>query len=173
MCSNKLCVVRRVEHNIVRAEKIPDHSIQTRYGEKTENVHDQRTGRKPDRKEQRVDVERVNVQRRNWRGGDNRSGGDNRRNAREADRQQVSERQPSPETWRKPVEQPKSSLGAVGMRYGRAASAVELAQAFSRSVSDPKVNDRFSGQMGLNTGRTQVPFSRLVGPTSRPQINGY
>lgn len=95
---------------------------------------------------------------------------------RETDRPQASERQPSPETWRKPVEQqPKTSPGATGIRYGRAASAVELAQAFSRSVSDPKVNDRFSGQRGLNTGtsRTQVPFSRLVGPTSRPQINGY
>jgi hypothetical protein len=25
----------------------------------------------------------------------------------------------------------------------------------------------------LNSGRNQMPFSRLVGPTSRPQINGY
>ncbi|RDX81947.1 hypothetical protein CR513_37318, partial [Mucuna pruriens] len=150
-----------------RAEKHPDHSIQTRYGEKPEDAHvDQRAGRKAERKEQRADGERVHVQRRNWRG-------DTRRNGRETDRQQVSERQPSPETWRKPVEQqPKSSPGAGGIRHGRAASAVELAQAFSRSVSDPKVNDRFSGQRGLNTGnRTQVPFSRLVGPTPRPQIN--
>lgn len=153
----------------LRAEKHPDHSIQTRYGEKTDDVHlDPRTVRKPERKEQRVDGERAHVQRRNWRG-------DNRRNGREVDKQQPSERQPSPETWRKPAEQPKSSPGATGIRHGRAASAVELAQAFSKSVSDPKVNDRFSGQRGLNTGssRTQVPFSRLVGPTSRPQINGY
>lgn len=132
---------------------------------------DQRTGRKADRKEQRVDGERVHAQRRNWRG-------DTRRTVRETDRPQAPpERQTSPETWRKPVEQqPKASPGAAGIRYGRAASAVELAQAFSKSVSDPKVNDsRFSGQRGLNTGssRTQVPFSRLVGPTSRPQINGY
>ena len=108
---------------------------------------------------------------RNWRG-------DTRRNGKETDRQpHAPERQPSPETWRKPVEQQlKSAPGAASTRYSRAASAVELAQAFSRSVSDPKVNDRFSGQRGLNTGnssRTQVPFSRLVGPTSRPQINGY
>ncbi|TKY59380.1 hypothetical protein E2542_SST16469 [Spatholobus suberectus] len=159
----------KVENNILRAEKHPDHSTQTRYGEKTEDAHlDQRAGRKPERKEQRVDGERAHVQRRNWRG-------DNRRNGRETDRQQPSERQPSPETWRRPVEQPKSSPGAAGIHYGRATSAVELAQAFSRSVSDPKVNDRFSsGQRGPNTGsRTQVPFSRLVGPTSRPQINGY
>ncbi|KAK7368911.1 hypothetical protein VNO80_10944 [Phaseolus coccineus] len=162
----------RVENNILRAEKHhPEHSSQTRYSEKTEDAHlDQRTGRKADRKEQRVDGERVHAQRRNWRG-------DTRRTARETDRPQAPpERQTSPETWRKPVEQqPKASPGAAGIRYGRAASAVELAQAFSKSVSDPKVNDRFSGQRGLNTGssRTQVPFSRLVGPTSRPQINGY
>lgn len=150
----------------MRTEKLPDRSVQTRYGEKTDDIlHDQRTGKKPESKEQRVDAERVHAQRRNWRGGDNR------RNVKETDRQQASERQTSPETWRKPVDQP--SPGGVGVRYGRAASAVELAQAFSRSVSDPKVNDRFSGQRGLNTGRTQMPFSRLVGPTPRPQINGY
>ena len=130
--------------------------------------HDRRTGKQLERKEQRVDVERVNVQRRNWRS-------DNRPNMQETDRQQVSERQPSPETWRKPAEQPKSSADAVSMSHGKAASAVELAQAFSRSVSDPRVNDRFSAQRGLDTSRTQVPFSRLVSPTHtpRPQINGY
>ncbi|CAL0312006.1 unnamed protein product [Lupinus luteus] len=155
----------RVEHNILRTEKLPDHSVQTRYGEKSDDaLHDQRTGRKPERKDQRVDADRVHAQK-NWCG-------DNRRNVKETDKQQPPERPKSPETWRKPVDQPKPSPG--GVRYGRAASAVELAQAFSRSVSDPKVNDRFSsGQRGLNSGRTQVPFSRLVGPTSRPQINGY
>ncbi|KAK7400444.1 hypothetical protein VNO78_11652 [Psophocarpus tetragonolobus] len=158
----------RVENSISRAEKHPDISTQSRQVEKSDDPHvDHRTGRKSERKDPRADGERVNVQRRNWR-----------RNGRETDRQQqASERQASPETWRKPVEQqPKTSPGAAGIRYGRAASAVELAQAFSRSVSDPKVNDRFSGQRGLNAGnssRTQVPFSRLVGPTSRPQINGY
>ncbi|MCI09389.1 translation initiation factor-related, partial [Trifolium medium] len=150
------------------SEKLHDHSVQTRYGEKTEDGLDQRTGRKPERKEQKVDGDRVLGQRKNWRSGDNSN--NNRRNLRETERQQVPERPPSPETWRKPVE---SSQGAGGPRYGRGASAVELAQAFSKSVSDPKVNDRFSGQRGLNSGRNQMPFSRLVGPTSRPQINGY
>ncbi|KAF1861956.1 hypothetical protein Lal_00026451 [Lupinus albus] len=150
----------RVEHNILRADKLHDRSVQAFYGEKTDAFLDQRTGRKPEMKDQRVDAERVHAQK-NWRG-------DNRRNATSP------ERPKSPETWRKPVDQPKPSPGGVGVRYGRAASAVELAQAFSRSVSDPKVNDRFSsGQRDLNTGRTQVPFSRLVGPTSRPKINGY
>ncbi|KAI5386324.1 uncharacterized protein LOC127100666 isoform X1 [Lathyrus oleraceus] len=162
----------RVEQNILRSEKLHDHSIQNRYGEKTDDGLNQRTGRKPERKEQKVDGERALGQRKNWRSGDsNNNNNNNRRNPREADRQQVSERHSSPETWRKPVE---SSQGDGGPRYGRAASAVELAQAFSKSVSDPKVNDsRFSGQRDLNNGRPQVPFSRLVGPTSRPQINGY
>ncbi|XP_019424276.1 PREDICTED: uncharacterized protein LOC109333315 isoform X2 [Lupinus angustifolius] len=156
----------RVGHNILRTEKPTDRSVQTRYGEKTDDVlHDQGTGRKPERKEQRVDAERVHAQR-NWHG-------DNRRNVKETDRPQAIERPKSPETWRKPVNEPKSSPGGAGVRYGRAASAVELAQAFSRSVSDPKVNDRVSDQRGLNIGRMQVPFSRLVSPTSRPQINGY
>lgn len=153
----------RVEQNISRPEKLHhDYPIHTRYGEKTEDAVDQRAGRKPERKEQRVDGERVNGQRRNWRAGT--GAGDNRRNPRETDRQQVSERQPSPETWRKPAERVNSSQG-VGSRNGRAASAVELAQAFSKPVSDSKVNDRFPAQRGLNTGRTQMPFSRLV--------NGY
>lgn len=146
-----------------RAETVVDRSTHV---EKTQNMlHDQRAIKRPEKKEQRVEAERGNVQRRNWRG-------DNRRNARETERQQVFERQPSPETWRKPAEEPKSSSD-IANRHNKAASAVELAQAFSRSVSDSKTNDRFSGQKGLNTGRTQIPFSRLVGPPARPQINGY
>ncbi|KAK4254045.1 hypothetical protein QN277_009477 [Acacia crassicarpa] len=153
----------RVEYSIGRAENVLDRSIHV---EKPQNsLHDQRALKRPEKKEQRVEAERGNAQRRNWRG-------DNRRNIRETERQQVSERQPSPETWRKPVEEPKSSTDTE-MRHSKAASAVELAQAFSRSVSDPKANDRFTGQKGLNNGRNQMPFSRLVGPPARPQINGY
>lgn len=128
---------------------------------------DQRTGKRFERKDQRQDTERVDMQRRNWRN-------ESRRNNREPEKQQqVVERPPSPETWRKPVEQPKpASPDSGGLRYGKAASIVELAQAYSRSVSDPKIDDRFSAQRGL-PGRTQMPFSRLMGPTPRPQINGY
>lgn len=161
----KYCVVWRAEYNTGKAEKLPDRSARV---ERSQNSPlDQRSMKRPERKEQRVEVERGNTQRRNWRGGDNR------RNMRETERQQVSERQPSPETWHKPVDEPKSSSNAAGIRCSKAASAVELAQAFSRSVSDPKINYRFSGQRGLNTGQTQMPFSRLIGPTPRPQINGY
>ncbi|CAA0835947.1 eukaryotic translation initiation factor-related [Striga hermonthica] len=79
--------------------------------------------------------------------------------------QQKQDRAPSPETWRKPVG-PEGVGHGPPVRYGKAASAVELAQAFSKSVSDPAVSRGVSG-------RGQVPFSRLTGPTSRPQINGY
>ncbi|GKD46115.1 putative plant specific eukaryotic initiation factor 4B, partial [Tanacetum coccineum] len=64
--------------------------------------------------------------------------------------------EPEPETWRKPVE-PEPP---VGPRYWKAASAVELAQAFSKSVSGPKLaTDRFSSQRGF-PGQGQIPFSR-------------
>lgn len=88
----------------------------------------------------------------------------------------VQERPPSPETWRKPVEEAKPvSPDAPPLRYGKAASAVELAQAFSKSVPGSKLADCFSGPGGL-PNRGQIPFSRLMGPSSRPQmsqINGY
>lgn len=107
------------------------------------------------------------MQKRNWRN-------ENRRTHRETEKQQHQQpdRPPSPETWRKPIEQPKpSSTDGASLRHGKAASAVELAQAFSRSVSDPNT-ERFSGQKGI-PGGGQLPFSRLMGTTSRPQINGY
>lgn len=108
------------------------------------------------------------MQRRNWRH-------ENWKNSRENERQpqqqqQQQERHPSPETWRKPVEQPNPS-SPDGLRYGKAASAVELAQAFSRSLSHPKADDRHPMQRSV-TGRNQMPFSRLMNPTPR-QINGY
>ncbi|PON64825.1 eukaryotic translation initiation factor-like protein [Trema orientale] len=163
----------RVEVHVPRSERISGHANSLRYTERTENpAFDQRTGKKGERKERdhRVDVERGDTQRRNWRS-------DNRRNNRETEKQQQQQQQldraPSPETWRKPIEPPKPSSGdSAGMRYGKAASAIELAQAFSRSsVSDPP-GDRHSGQRSL-PGRTQMPFSRLMSPTQRPQINGY
>lgn len=161
----------RFEQNVPRNERV-HASPPARYTEKNENPHlDQMTGKRFERKDHRQDSERVDMQRRNWR--------NERRNNREPERLQqqqqqvVVERPPSPETWRKPVEQPKpASPDGGGLRYGKATSAVDLAQAFSKSVSDPKIADRFSGQKAL-PGRTQMPFSRLMGPSPRPQINGY
>ncbi|CAK9142633.1 unnamed protein product [Ilex paraguariensis] len=162
----------RVRKDIPRNETVPIQ-MATRHNEIPENTSlDHRIGKNPDRRDHRVDGERVDVPR-NWRS-------ENRRNGREIENQQhqhqhqhPQERPPSPETWRKPVEQPKSaSLDSPRLRYGKAASAVELAQAFSRSISDPKIGDRISGQRGPPAGE-QLPFSRLLGPTTRPHINGY
>ncbi|XP_022724305.1 uncharacterized protein LOC111281009 [Durio zibethinus] len=155
----------RVKHNVMRAEKVSEQAT-PRHGERVENAPvDQRAGRKSGRNHH-VDNERADMQRRNWRN-------ENRWNGRETERQQQQERQPSPETWRKPAEQPKPvSPEAAGVRYGKAASAVELAQAFSKSFSDQKTDDRYAGQRGI-PGQTQMPFSRLMSPTPRPQINGY
>ncbi|TMW86500.1 hypothetical protein EJD97_021302 [Solanum chilense] len=150
-----------------------------RHNEKTESIPiDHRMAKSADRRDHRIDVEKGDGQRRNWRN-------ENWRNNKETERhhhhhhhhqpqQHVQERPPSPETWRKPVESPRpASADAPGMRYGKAASAVELAAAFSKSVSDPATaTDRFSGQKSL-PNRGQIPFSRLTGPQQRPQINGY
>ncbi|KAJ9168995.1 hypothetical protein P3X46_020466 [Hevea brasiliensis] len=162
----------RVKHIVSKTERVPEHAVPTRHGERNDNFSpDQRAGKKIERKDQQVDIEKVDKQRRNWRN-------ENWRNSRDTERQQQlpqlqRERPPSPETWRKPVEHPKpTSPDAAGLRYGKAASALELAQAFSRSFSDPKTADQYSGQRSL-TGKTQMPFSRLMGPTARPQINGY
>lgn len=158
----------RVKHNVPRTEKAAEQAA-PRHGERVENpLVDQRTVRKPERNS-RVDNGRADMQRKNWRN-------ENRWNVRETERQQPpppQERQPSPETWRKPDEQPKPvAPEAAGVRYGKTASALELAEAFSKSISDQKTDDRYAGQRGL-PGRTQMPFSRLMGPTPRPQINGY
>ncbi|XP_049357155.1 uncharacterized protein LOC125821836 isoform X1 [Solanum verrucosum] len=149
----------------------------TRHNEKTESIPiDHRMAKNADRRDHRIDVDKGDGQRRNWRS-------ENWRNNKETERhhhhhhqpqQHVQERPPSPETWRKPVEPPRpASADAPGARYGKATSAVELAAAFSKSVSDPATTtDRFSGQKSL-PNRGQIPFSRLTGPQQRPQINGY
>ncbi|KAK4360997.1 hypothetical protein RND71_019949 [Anisodus tanguticus] len=147
----------------------------TSHNEKAESIPiDHRMVKNADRRDQRTDVEKGDGQRRNWRS-------ENWRNNKETERhhhhhqpqQHAQERPPSPETWRKPVEPPRpASADASGVRYGKAASAVELATAFSKSVSDPATTDRFSGQKSL-PNRGQIPFSRLTGPPQRPQINGY
>lgn len=138
-----------------------------RHIEKTENlVLDHKIGKNTEKKDHRAEAERGDMQRRNWRN-------DNWKNNREMERPQQQERQRSPETWRKPAEQQDlGSRDAPGVRHGKATSAVELAQAFSRSMSDPKMTDKLSGQKGIPS-RTQMPFSRLTAPTPRPQINGY
>lgn len=160
----------RLKNDSPRAEVVaPANANTSRQGERVENLSIG-TGRGHEKRDQRTDTQRADVQRKNWRN-------ENWRSGRDTDKHQ-QERQHSPETWRKPVEQPKPcDTDNSGLRFGKAVSAVDLAQAFSRSVSGPKPIDQFSGQRGLpgQKGlpvRSQVPFSRLTGST-RPQINGY
>lgn len=153
----------RTDENFSRTERVQGPPVPVHQTGKVDNPpFDRRIGKEGERKDNRADPE---MQRRNFR--------DNRRKNRETDKQQQQERPPSPETWRKPAEQPKpASPNTGGMRYGKVASALELAQAFSRSVSDSNVPDRVPSQRNL-PGRSQMPFSRLMGPSPRPQINGY
>ncbi|KAF8414058.1 hypothetical protein HHK36_002057 [Tetracentron sinense] len=166
----------RVKHDLPMTETLPESAVQTtRYSERADNLPlGQWIGKDTERKDHRPDPERADVQKRNWQN-------ENWKNGRETGKQhQHQERQPEPETWRKPVEQPKPAPpDAQGLRYGKTSSALQLTQAFSRSISDPKMADCFSGQRGLPDG-SQMPFSRLTdtrkfysGPNPRRQINGY
>lgn len=147
----------------------------TRYPEKAESLPtDQNMAKYADRRDHQMDGGRGDSQRKNWQT-------DIRRNNRDMEKRnqqqkQLQDRPPSPETWRKPVEHARpASPDAPPPRFGKAASAVELAQAFSKSVSNPAVTDRLSGPRGIpsHSNQNQMPFSRLMGPTPRPQINGY
>lgn len=148
------------------------HGSLALYGEKSEGIPtDQRMVKYPNRRENQLDVERSdslrrNKQNENWK---NNRDAEKHRNQQQ---KQLQDRPPSPETWRKPVDHAKPASADAPLRYGKAASAVELAQAFSKSVSDPTAADRLPGPRGI-PGRNQLPFSRLTGPTPRPQINGY
>ncbi|KAL7592224.1 hypothetical protein Lser_V15G32140 [Lactuca serriola] len=142
----------RAKKEITRADNPP---VTSRQNGKPEPLDHHRTASKT-----RDHAEKSDAQRRsNWRN-------ENRKIEKQPPPPPTpQERPPSPETWRKPVE----PTPPVGPRYGKAASAVELAQAFSKSVSDPKV-----GLRGV-PGQGQIPFSRLTGqPATRPhQINGH
>lgn len=162
----------RAQQEVPKPEVAPIHSVPTRHKEKADNnLLDHRNGKNSERRDNREEVERVNTNKKTWR---NENWRNNSREVEKQNNHQQQERPPSPDTWRKTVEEPKPlSPDSSGVRFGKAASAVELAQAFSRSVSDPKSVDRYSIQRPL-PGRTQIPFSRLTSPdpTRRPQING-
>lgn len=163
----------RLKNDAPRPDPAPANT--SRYSNRAESLPpgkgaDRREQRMGERKEQRADGERNDKQRKNWRN-------ENWRSSQDAEKhhQLQQERQPSPETWRKPVEQPKSAKAdSLSGRNGKAVSAVELVQAFSGSVSEAKSTDQLPGRRGLSSNRPQVPFSRLMGTsTTRPQINGY
>ncbi|KFK43426.1 hypothetical protein AALP_AA1G124200 [Arabis alpina] len=150
-------------------ERVPEHANQRPLS----SPRDLRT-RKFDPKDGRSvgDTTRSETQRRNWRENDIKS---SRQQQQQQQQQQTQEkpRHPSPETWRKPVLEKPESPDGTGIRHGKAASALELAQAYS-PFSDPKSG---IGSNSLNRSRNnqtpQQPFSRLVGSTTSRQINGY
>ncbi|KAL2467207.1 eukaryotic translation initiation factor-related [Abeliophyllum distichum] len=163
----------RIKQDVPKIDPVSLQVTAAGYSEKAKNVlGDERVAKSSDGRDQQIDIERTDAQRRN-------KGNENRRNYKEVEKHNndvqlpKQDRPPSPDTWRKPVENPKpDSPPAQGQRYGKVASALELAQAFSRPVSDPTVADRLSSPRGIPS-RSQIPFSRLTGPGPRPQINGY
>ncbi|XP_077254003.1 uncharacterized protein LOC143892967 [Tasmannia lanceolata] len=159
----------RVKHDVPKTIANTEPTISTsQHGERLESFPpDQRIGRNSERKDPRHDAEKMDVPKNSWRN-------EHRRNANETEKHQEQRRQ-DPDNWRKPIEPPKfHPADAPGSRYGRPSSSLELAQAFSRSISDTRMAD----QRNL-PGRNQVPFSRLTdkrefysGAAPR-QLNGY
>ncbi|XP_074570219.1 uncharacterized protein LOC141826815 [Curcuma longa] len=145
----------------------PNSSIQL--GERADRLSvGQRTVKDLDNRGYHPDNERVDVQSSSWRN-------DNRKNTRDIDRS-LAQPRADVDNWRKPVEDPKPEVPAP--RFSKGASALELAQAFSRSVSEARPENKISTQRNIS-GQNQLPFSRLAGSkelysgTTHRQINGY
>ncbi|KAM0882682.1 hypothetical protein ACQ4PT_032132 [Festuca glaucescens] len=130
--------------------------------------------RNADRKDYRRDTDRADAYRPTRRE-------DNRKVSRDVEKLPEQQR-PEPETWRKPVEPPKPEVTAP--RFGKTATALELAQAFSKSMSDTVPQSRLtsvpSPRVPPSPGtRDQVGFSRLTDNgalhpgSSQLKINGY
>ncbi|CAK7355362.1 unnamed protein product [Dovyalis caffra] len=162
--------------NSPKNEMTSEHGVPTaRQSQKNDNrgANNRRNDRRDsERKDQRMDHEKTDGERKNWRNDKWKSSKD------------AKDQRPEPETWRKPIEEPRpASSDAAGNRPVKVVSALELAQAFSRSASDPKSQNIPSPQRGMPACNDQ-PFSRLTetrehysppatAPTSRHRINGY
>ncbi|CAN7098187.1 unnamed protein product [Brassica rapa subsp. narinosa] len=153
--------LERTVLNPIERVPVPEHAVQR----PVSSPRELRT-RKFDQKDVRnvSEVARSETQRRNWRDNDVK-------NPRQQPQAQEKTRHPSPETWRKPIPQKPESPDGTGHRPGKAASPLELAQAYSDTKSG-------TGSSSFNMSRnnqTQQPFSRLVGSTTtKPKhINGY
>ncbi|XP_010547031.1 PREDICTED: uncharacterized protein LOC104818924 [Tarenaya hassleriana] len=120
----------RVKPNASKTERIPDQAFPSR---PLNNISREiRTGKVEKKDNQSLsNADRSETEMRNWRN-------NNDNNSRRNNSTRGNERHPSPETWRRnPVEEPRKPESAEGMgqRYGKAASALELALAFSKPVS--------------------------------------
>ncbi|CAN1232258.1 hypothetical protein LINPERPRIM_LOCUS3563 [Linum perenne] len=133
-------------------------------------------GRDFERKDHhKPDTEKPDQERKSWR------------NDKWKSNKEVKEQRPEPETWRKPIEEQQQKPTPGG--HGKLVSALELAQAFSKSVSVPKNNEVRSPHRGgpvrhndnNSSNNSQVPFSRLTETrdlhpapaTARHRLNGY
>lgn len=136
------------------------------------HVHGKRTGHNLDRKEQQTGPDKIDNQGRNYRINSRWGSGDSD--------QQQEDWKPEPDTWRKTDKDSKwASDDASGINHGKLVSALDLAQAFSKSVSDPKTQEEHSTQRGLPGHNKQMPFSRLTDAPERKSaltthhISGY
>ncbi|KAJ4729960.1 Eukaryotic translation initiation factor-like protein [Melia azedarach] len=144
----------------------------TQHNQNAENLaYEKRIGKNLERKERPTGQGKDNQ----WR---NRRI-ENRWGSADAEKQQ-QDRRPEPDTWRKPVEEGKpTSDDSSGIHHGKIVSPLDLAKAFSKSVSDPMCEEN-SSQRGLPGHDNQMPFSRLTdthqlnsATTARHRINGY
>lgn len=152
-----------------------DHSVPAARHSKGTSTHtpERRLGRDLDRKDHWMETAKPDIQRKSWWNENWRN------NSREAERQpqqqpQQRDHRSKPETRHNPIQQPNhpEPNGSVTHR-GKVSSALELAQAYSRSASTPNTDDQFSSQTAL-PGRNQVPFSRLTDNSRHHiKINGY
>lgn len=172
----KTSPVGRSKTEFAKAEHKVEAMPANTSGEKAESYPSGHRGpRNADRKDYRRDTDRADAHRPTRRE-------DSRKVARDVEK--VAEQpRPEPETWRKPVEPPKPEVTAP--RFGKAATALELAQAFSKSMSDTVPKSRLTSvpsprvPPSPGTRDHQVGFSRrtdngaLHSGSSHPRINGY
>ncbi|KAM0931113.1 hypothetical protein ACQ4PT_000533 [Festuca glaucescens] len=167
-------VVARSKNEFAKVEQKVEAMPINPSGEKVDSYPSGHRGpRNADRKDYRRDTDRADAYRPTRE--------DNRKVARDVEKLPEQQR-PEPETWRKPVEPPKPEITAP--RFGKAATALELAQAFSKSMSDTVPQSRLtsvpSPRVPPSPGtRDQVGFSRLTdngalhSGASQRKINGY
>lgn len=154
------CFSARTRNDLLKIDRKTEPNSSTQLGERAERLSiGQRTAKDSESKGYDPDNERIDMQSPSWRN-------DNRKNSRDSDKP-LEQPRADTDNWRRPViENQKPEV--PGPRFGKGASALELAQAFSRSISDDKI-----------PGQNQLPFSRLTGTkepysgTTHRQINGY
>ncbi|XP_074555694.1 uncharacterized protein LOC141811572 isoform X2 [Curcuma longa] len=165
IAANEVDMIRSSNRNdLLKIDQKTEPNLSTQLGERAERLSvGQRTAKDPESKGYHPDNERVDMQSALWRN-------DHRKNSRQNDKPLERPRADT-DNWRKSViENQKPEV--PGPRFGKGASALELAQAFSRSVSDARPENKVPVQK-------QLPFSRLTGTkelysgTTHRQINGY